>query len=163
MCHRPKSLLQASNGKAVSFPEKESLKLLNQLFEGIKDFESRAPEVPIIAGRDSQPMPARRGRYIAVFDGHSLAGFIQQAFLPSPDLGHRNVEPMDSSLERVDQPGQPALQLHSLASILCTDPVSELCDYNCAGVAAVLFLLEPGDNPRIAVALGRLTDDIRVE
>jgi len=163
MCHRPKSLLQASNGKAVSFPEKESLKLLNQLFEGIKDFESRAPEVPIIAGRDSQPMPSRRGGYITVFHWHSLAGFVQQAFLLSPDVGHSDVEPMNSSLEGVDQPGQPALQVHSLAPILRPHPVSELCDYDRAGVTVVLFILEPGDNPRIAVPLGRLTDDIRVE
>src|SRR5271165_6307886 len=108
-------------------------------------------------------MPARRGRYITVFHRHSPAGFVQQEFLLTPDEGHSYVEAVNSSLERVDQPAQPALQGYSPAPFLRPHPVGELCDYNCAGVAAVLFLFEPGDHPRIALPLGRLTDYIRVE
>ena len=96
----------------------------------------------------------------AVFDGHTLAGFVQQALLLCPHVGNGHVEPVNSLLERVHQPRQPGLQHLALPSIL---GARQLGDNDGARVTAVLFLSEPGDDPSIAVALGGLAEDVCVE
>src|SRR3989442_218605 len=136
---------------------------LTQLFERIKYFESGTLEVPIVACRDRQPMAPGGRRDVAVFDGHTLAGFFEQALLLSPDVCNRHVEPVDSSLECVHKPRQPGLEDLTLPSVLGAHPVGQLGDDDGARVTAVLFLFEPSDDPCIAVPLGRLADDICVQ
>jgi hypothetical protein len=100
-------------------------------------------------------MPAGGGRDVAVFDGHSLAGLVEQTLLLSPHMCNRHIEPVDPSAECFHKPSQPSLQGLTLPSILGTYPVSQSGEDDGAGVTTVLFLFEPGDDPCIALALGR--------
>src|SRR5437773_10060332 len=70
---------------------------------------------------------------------------------------------MNSPPECFHKPRQPHLQGVTPPSILGTYPISQLGDDDGARVTAVLFLFEPGDDPCIAVPLGRLADDVRIE
>ena len=44
-----------------------------------------------------------------VFDGHSLAGLVEQPLLLSPDVCHRYIEPVNSTPKRLHKPRQPSL------------------------------------------------------
>src|SRR5436190_23873608 len=70
---------------------------------------------------------------------------------------------MNSSPECFHKPRQPSLEDLTLPSILGAHPIGQLGDYDGARVTAVLFLFEPGDDPFIAVPLGRLADDVCIE
>src|SRR5207253_5870432 len=70
---------------------------------------------------------------------------------------------MNSSPECFHKPRQPSLEDLTLPSILGAHPIGQLGDDDGARVTAVLFLFEPGDDPCIAVSLGRLADDVGVE
>jgi hypothetical protein len=59
---------------------------LGEFFEWIKHLESRTPEISIIAGGDRQPMPAGCRSDVAVFDGHTPSGFLEQALLFRPHM-----------------------------------------------------------------------------
>jgi hypothetical protein len=136
---------------------------LLQLFERIEDFKSRTPEVPVIASGDCQPVPPGGGRNITVFDGHSMPNLVEESLLVSPHVRNSYIEAVDSTLECVHKPSEPRLKSSTLRSVFCAYPISQLRNDDCAGVTAVPFLLEPSDHARVAVALGRLTDDVRVE
>src|SRR5207249_8936176 len=81
----------------------------------------------------------------------------------SPYVRNGHVEPVDSSLKCVHKPRQPGLEDLTLQSIFGAHPVGQLSDNDSAGVAAVLFLFEPSDDPWIAVPLGRLANDVCVQ
>jgi len=81
---------------------------LSELFERIEYFESGTPEVLVVASGDGQPMPPGGGRDVAVFDRHTLAGLVEQPFLLGPYVCDGYVEPVNSSLECVHKPCQPA-------------------------------------------------------
>src|SRR5262249_39067272 len=100
---------------------------------------------------------------VAVFDWQTLAGFVEQSLLLSPHVRDRHIEPVNSSMECVHKPCQPSLEELALASILGAHPVGQLGYDDGARITAVLFLLEPSDDPRVAVALGGLADDIGIE
>src|SRR5437879_643461 len=61
---------------------------LRELFEWIKYLESGTPEIPIIASGDRQPVPPGGRRDVAIFDGHALAGLVEQPLLLSPLVCH---------------------------------------------------------------------------
>src|SRR5258708_34258957 len=82
---------------------------------------------------------------VAVFDGHTLAGLVEQPFLISLYVCDGYVEPVNSSLECFHKPRQPGLQDLTLASILGAHPVGQLGDDDGACIAAVLLLFEPRD------------------
>ena len=69
--------------------------------------EPRALEVAVVSRSDGQPVPTGCRRNVAVLDGHALARLVEQPLLLSPDVRHRHVEPVDTSLQRVHQPREP--------------------------------------------------------
>src|SRR5215831_6210728 len=125
--------------------------VLIELFERIEYFDSGTPEIPIVACRDRQPMTAGGRRDVAIFDWHTLAGLIEQSLLLSPHVRDRHVEPVNSSVECVHKPCQPSLEELTLPSILGAHPVGQLGDDDSARVTAILFLLEPSDDTRVAM------------
>lgn len=108
-------------------------------------------------------MPTGGSGDVAVFDRHGLTSLVEYALLVRPNVGHRYVEPVNPSLECVDEPREPRLQGLTLAPFFGADSVCELRDDDGARVAAVLLQFEPGNHPRIAVPLGWLADNIRIE
>jgi hypothetical protein len=136
---------------------------LRELFERIKYLESGTPEVSIVACCDRQPVAPGGGGDIAVFNGHTLAGFVERALLLGPHMGNRHVEPVNSSLERIDKSREPGLEKLTLPSLFGAHPIGQLSNDDGTGVAAVLLLIQPRDDPRIALPLGRLADDVCVE
>src|ERR1700689_4704031 len=108
-------------------------------------------------------MPPRGGRNITVFNRHPLPRLVEESFLVSPHVRNSAIEAVNSAIKRVHKPGEPRLKRLTLLSVLCAYPISQLRNDDCAGVTAVPFLLEPSDHPQVAVALGRLTDDVCIE
>src|ERR1700722_7044799 len=104
-----------------------------------------------------------RGRDIAVFDGHPLAGFVEEPLLVSPHVRYRDVEAVNSPVECLHQAREPQLKSLTVPSVFRAHPIGQLGNDNRASVTAVLFFLKPRDHPRVAVPLGRLTDDVCVE
>ena len=96
-------------------------------------------EVPVVAGDDREPVPSRRRRDVAVFHRHALTGLLQQTLLLRPDVGDRDVEPVDAPVQGVDQAREPRLQCLALPSFLRPHPVRQLGDDDGARVAAILF------------------------
>src|ERR1017187_831402 len=91
--HRPHSFLSAAappTGTEVVHQSNhrqtasDSTVRLAELFEWIKYLESGTPEIPIVARGDRQPVPAGGRRDVAVFDGHTLAGLVEQPLLLGP-------------------------------------------------------------------------------
>lgn len=105
-------------------------------------------------------MPAGGRCDVAGFDGHTPAGLFEPPFLFRPYAGNGHIESVNSPAQRFHKPWQPGLEGLALLSILGAHPISQLRDDDGAGVEAVLLLFEPGDDPRIAVALGRLAGDL---
>jgi hypothetical protein len=120
-----------------------------QLFERIEHFKSGTPEVSVIATGDRQPMPARGRCNITVFDRHPMSRLVEESLLVSPHMRNSYIEAVDSSLERVHKPREPRLKSLTLPSVLCAHPIRQLGNDDCAGVTAVLFMLEPSDHPRV--------------
>jgi hypothetical protein len=100
-----------------------------ELLERIEDFESRATEILVVAGRDCETVPSGRRCEIAVFHRHSLNGSLEEMLLFRPDMRHCDVEPVDASVHRLDKPCKPGLQRCSLSSFLRPYPE------DCEGVA----------------------------
>ena len=136
---------------------------VRQLFEGIEDSEAGPTEILIVAGNDRESVPPGRRCNVAVLDRHSVTGLFEEAFLLRPDIRHRNVEPVDASVHRIDETRQPGLERLPLSPFFRASPVGELSNDDRARVASVLFLLQPRYDSRIASTLRRLADDIRIE
>src|SRR5580704_1399753 len=136
---------------------------LRQLLEWIEDLQSRTPEVPVVASGNRQTVSPCRGRDVAIFDGHPLAGFVEEPLLVSPYVRYRDVEAVDSPVQCLHQAREPQLQSLTVPSVLGAHPIGQLRNDNRAGVTAVLLFLKPGDHPGVAVPLGWLTDDVCVE
>ena len=79
-------------------------------------------------------------RDVAIFDGHTPAGFVEQAFLLSPHVCNGHGDPVNSSLECIYTPRQPGLEDLTLPSILGAHPVGQFSDDDGARVTAVLFI-----------------------
>jgi len=52
--------------------------------------------MPVIACGDRQSMPAGGRRDVAVFDGHALAGLVEQPLLLGPNVRNRYIEAVNS-------------------------------------------------------------------
>lgn len=119
--------------------------------------------MPIVTRRNGKPIsPGSRGD-IAVFDGHSVSGSLEQSLLLSPDMGNGHVEPVDSPVECVDEARQSGLEQLALSPFFCSHPIRKLPNHDRARVAAILFLFEPSNYVLVTVPLGRLADYIRIE
>lgn len=76
-----------------------------------------------------------------------------------PDVGDGDVE----AVHGVDEFGQPRLQRLPSPALRAAHPIGELRDDDGAGVAAVLFPLQPGEDAWVSVSLGGLAKNVGVE
>ena len=129
---------------------------LSDLFERVKYFESWTLEVLIVPCRDGQPMPSGGRRDVAVFDRHALPGFAQLPLLLGPEVGDRGVEAENPPVQPSDQLCEPGLKRLALSAFLAAHPESQFGNDDGAGIAARLFLFQPGNHTRVAVTLGGL-------
>ena len=136
---------------------------LRQLFEWIEDLEPRPLEVSIVPRDDHKSVAARGCRDVAVLNRHALSRLVEQTFLLRPDVGNRHVEPVDTSMQRVNQTPEPRLQCLTLSAFFCSNPVRQLRDNDGTRVAPILLRFEPGNDLRVAVPLRWLADDVRIE
>jgi len=143
--------------------ETRDSELGSQLFKRIEDLQARTAKVFVVAGDDGEVVPASRSRDVAVFNRHAPAGPFQLPLLFGPNVRDRSVETENPSVQRCHEASQPSLQRLSLLALFATHPVSKLREDHRAGVAIVLFSLQPSCCAWVAVALGRLTQDIGVE
>ena len=137
--------------------------LRSQLFERIEEFQARSAKVFVVAGDDSEVVTAGRSRNVAVFNRHAPPRPLQLPLLFGPNVRSRSVEAENPSMQRGHNTSQPSLQRLPLPSLFAAHPVSELREDHRAGVAVVLFSLEPSCHARNALALGGLTQDIGVQ
>ena len=91
------------------------------------------------------------------------ADWLVGADLLGPDVRDRGVEAENPPVQRSRETSEPRLQRLPVAPLLAAHPVGELSENHRAGVAVVLFSLEPSHHAWVAVALGGLTQDIRIQ
>ena len=77
---------------------------LREFLERVEDLEPWPLEVSVIPRGDGQSVSSRRGRNIAVLDGHALAGLFEQSLLLRQDVRYRHVEPVNATVQSVHQP-----------------------------------------------------------
>ena len=138
-------------------------KLRSQLFERIEDLHARSAKVSVVAGDNGEVVPAGRSRNVAVFNRHAPARPLQLPLLFGPNVRDRSVEAENPSVQCSHQASQPGLQRLPLPSLFAAHPVGKLRQDHRAGVAVVLFSLEPSRHARVAAALCGLTQDIGVQ
>src|SRR5437016_341571 len=102
--------------------------VLCQLLEWIEDLEPRPFEVPVVPRGDREAVPACGRRDVAVLDRHALTRLVEQSFLLRPYVGDRHIEPVDASVQRVDEAREPGLQRLSLPAFFHPNPVRRLQD-----------------------------------
>jgi len=127
-----------------------------KLLERIENLQSGTAKVPVIARGDRQAVAPCRRRDVAILDRHPASRFLEQMLLFRPDMGDRYVEAVNPAMHRVRQARQPCLQFGALAPFLAPNPICELRDHHRAGVAPVLFTLQPCNDARISATLRRL-------
>jgi hypothetical protein len=99
---------------------------LRELSEGVEHFEPWAPKVSVVSCRDRQPVASRSRGDVAVLDGHTLAGLVEQSLLLCPDVSDRHVESVNAPVQGVNQPRQPRMERLTLATILRAHPTRQL-------------------------------------
>lgn len=137
--------------------------LRSQLSEWIEDLQAGSAKVFVVAGDDGEVVPAGRSRNVAVFNRHAPARLLQLPLLFGPNVRDRSVEAENPSVQRSHKTSQPSLQRLPLPPLFATHPVGKLREDHRAGVAVVLFSLEPSCHARVAVALRGLTQDIGIQ
>src|SRR6266498_5726776 len=137
--------------------------LRSQLFKRIEDLQAGATKVFVVTGDDDEVVTAGRGRNVAVFNWHAQARPLQLPLLFRPHVRDRSVEAENPSMQGSHKTSQPSLQRLPLPTLFAAHPVGKLRQHHCAGVAIVLFSLEPSCHVRVAVALSGLTQDIGVQ
>ena len=137
--------------------------LRSQLFKRIEDLQARSAKVLFVAGDDGEVVPAGGSRNVAVFNRHAPARPLQLPLLFGPNVRDRCVEAENPSVQRSRKAGQPSLQRLPLLPFFTAHPVGKLRKDHRAGVAIVLFSLEPSYYARVAAALRGLTQDIGVQ
>lgn len=153
---RPSTLLKAG------MKTRES-ELRSQLFERIENLQAGTAKVFFVAGDDGEVVPAGRSCNVAVFNGHAPVRLLQRALLFGPNMRDRSVETENPSVQRSRKTSQPSLQRLPLLSLFAAYPVGKLRENHRAGVAVILFSLEPSCHARVAVAFRGLTQDIGVQ
>ena len=73
-------------------------------------------------------------RNVAVFDGHGLTSLVEYSLLFRPNVGHGNVESVNTSQECVHEPREPCMQGLTLSPVFGANPIGQLSDDNGAGV-----------------------------
>src|SRR5215472_7541837 len=137
--------------------------LRSQLLERIENLEARTAKVSVITCDDGEVIPTGRSRNVTVFNRHAQARLLQFALLFSPNVRNRSVEAENPSVQRSYKTGQPSLQCLPLPPLFGAHPVGKLGKDHRAGVAVVLFSLEPSYHARVAVALRGLTQHIGIQ
>src|SRR5688500_14762043 len=82
---------------------------LREFPERVEHLGPGSLEVSIVPRGNRQSVSSRRGRDVAVLNGHALARLFEESLLLDPDVRDRDVEPMNATVQCVDQPGQPRL------------------------------------------------------
>ena len=134
-----------------------------QLFERIESLDARPAKVFFVSGDDGEVVPAGGSRDVAVFNWHAPARLLQLALLFSPNVRDRSVEAENPPVQRSHKTSQPSLQRLPLPPLFAAHPVGKLRKDDRAGVAIVLFSLEPSCHTRVAVTLRGLTQDIGLQ
>ena len=137
--------------------------LRSQLFKRIEDLQAGTAKVFVVAGDDGEVVTAGGSRNVAVFNRHAPARPLQLPLLFGPNVRDRSVEAENPSVQRSHKTSQPSLQRLPLPPLFTAHPIGKLGEDHCAGVAIVLFNLEPSCHVRVALALGGLTQDISVQ
>jgi len=109
--------------------------LLPEFFEGVEHFEPWAPKVSVVSRRDRQSVASRGRGDVAVLDGHTLAGLIEQSLLVCPDVSDRHVESVDAPVQGVSQPRQPRLERLTLPTVLRAHPIRQVRDDDGVGLS----------------------------
>jgi len=117
----------------------------------------------IVPCRNHKSVAARSCGYVAIFNGHALSGLVQQRLLFGENQGYRNIEAVHAPLQSVQKSSQPCLQSLPLVPIFGSNPISQLCDDYGAGVATILLLFKPRNDPGGSVPLSGLANDVGVE
>ena len=91
-------------------------------FERIEDLYTGAIEIPFVACHDRETVPSSRCSDIAVFEGHSTPRLMERVLLFSPYMSNGDVEPVNSTVQGIHEPGEPCLKKLALPSLLCANP-----------------------------------------
>src|SRR5215468_5402399 len=137
--------------------------LRSQLLERVENLQARATKVLVVAGDDGEVVPAGGGCDVAVFNRHAPARPLQLPLLFGPNVCDRSVEAEDSSVQRSHKTSQPSLQRLPLPPLSAAHPIGKLRKDHRAGVAVVLFGLEPIYHAWVAAALRGLPQDVGVQ
>ena len=134
-----------------------------ELFEWVEHSQPGATEVSIVSRDDGESIPLRGGCNVAVFNRDAPACLFELVLQVCPDVRRRHIETVDASVHRCDEPGQPRLERLALPPLFRSDPVGQLSDHHRARVALIPFSRQPGDNPRITAAFGRLAQNVGID
>jgi hypothetical protein len=137
--------------------------LRSQPFKWIEDLQAGSAKVFVVAGDDGEVVPAGGSRDVAVFNRHAPARPLQLPLLFGPNVRDRTVEAENPSVQRSHKTSQPSLQRLPLLSLFAAHPVGKMREDDRAGVAIVLFSLDPSCHARVAVALRGLAQDIGIQ